>query len=380
MGDFEITEDDIRSSRHGYYASLAYVDEKIGEVLTALERLRARRRHGRALHLGPRRVPGRARALLQDVVPRASRPRPAHRALPRALRAPARSGARLARRRAADARRPRAPRALGRACVPGGRPQPRPAARRRAREPRDDRGRRVPGGGRRAADGDASARTLEVHPYADRSRSALRPGSRPARARQPRGRGSRGSCASSAKRCGGAGTSKPSSETCARASRPASPFSERSSSARHSRGTSSRRDPRPSSTRATRWTSRRGTSSRGSRRFRSSESCGLPRVRRAARDRGAHSRRARGGRGPGPHRRLRDLPQRHRVRRGSVGRRASRGLRARGGRSRRGGGSESRERRGRRPRGREPSTLLRTLLLLRARPVASLRARAPARR
>ncbi len=29
---------DIRSSRHGYYASLAYVDEKIGEVLTALER------------------------------------------------------------------------------------------------------------------------------------------------------------------------------------------------------------------------------------------------------------------------------------------------------------------------------------------------------
>ena len=38
MGDFEITEDDIRSSRHGYYASLAYVDEKIGEVLTALER------------------------------------------------------------------------------------------------------------------------------------------------------------------------------------------------------------------------------------------------------------------------------------------------------------------------------------------------------
>ncbi len=37
MGDFEITEDDVRSSRHGYYASLAYVDEKIGEVLTALE-------------------------------------------------------------------------------------------------------------------------------------------------------------------------------------------------------------------------------------------------------------------------------------------------------------------------------------------------------
>jgi choline-sulfatase len=38
MGDFEITEADVRSSRHGYYASLAYVDERIGDVLTALER------------------------------------------------------------------------------------------------------------------------------------------------------------------------------------------------------------------------------------------------------------------------------------------------------------------------------------------------------
>jgi choline-sulfatase len=38
MGDFDITEEDVRSSRHGYYASLSYVDERIGEVLTALER------------------------------------------------------------------------------------------------------------------------------------------------------------------------------------------------------------------------------------------------------------------------------------------------------------------------------------------------------
>jgi choline-sulfatase len=32
----EISEDDVRASRHGYYASLSYVDEKIGEVLDAL--------------------------------------------------------------------------------------------------------------------------------------------------------------------------------------------------------------------------------------------------------------------------------------------------------------------------------------------------------
>ena len=37
MGDAEITEDDVRAARHGYYASLSYVDEKIGEVLAAFE-------------------------------------------------------------------------------------------------------------------------------------------------------------------------------------------------------------------------------------------------------------------------------------------------------------------------------------------------------
>ena len=37
MGDVEITEREVRMARHGYYASLAYVDEKIGEVLGALE-------------------------------------------------------------------------------------------------------------------------------------------------------------------------------------------------------------------------------------------------------------------------------------------------------------------------------------------------------
>jgi choline-sulfatase len=37
MDEVEVTEDDVRAARHGYYASLSYVDEKIGEVLAALE-------------------------------------------------------------------------------------------------------------------------------------------------------------------------------------------------------------------------------------------------------------------------------------------------------------------------------------------------------
>ena len=37
MDEAEIGEEQIRASRHGYYASLSYVDEKIGEVLGALE-------------------------------------------------------------------------------------------------------------------------------------------------------------------------------------------------------------------------------------------------------------------------------------------------------------------------------------------------------
>jgi choline-sulfatase len=37
MGEVEVTEEDVRASRHAYYASLAYADEKIGEVLAALD-------------------------------------------------------------------------------------------------------------------------------------------------------------------------------------------------------------------------------------------------------------------------------------------------------------------------------------------------------
>ncbi len=37
MGDVDITEADVRASRHGYYASLSYVDERIGDVLDAFQ-------------------------------------------------------------------------------------------------------------------------------------------------------------------------------------------------------------------------------------------------------------------------------------------------------------------------------------------------------
>jgi choline-sulfatase len=36
MDELEVTEADVRAARHGYYANLAYVDERIGEVLAAL--------------------------------------------------------------------------------------------------------------------------------------------------------------------------------------------------------------------------------------------------------------------------------------------------------------------------------------------------------
>jgi len=37
IAEAEITEDDVRASRHGYYANLTYVDERIGEVLGAFD-------------------------------------------------------------------------------------------------------------------------------------------------------------------------------------------------------------------------------------------------------------------------------------------------------------------------------------------------------
>jgi choline-sulfatase len=37
MDEVEVTEEDVRRSRHGYYANLAYVDDRIGELLAALD-------------------------------------------------------------------------------------------------------------------------------------------------------------------------------------------------------------------------------------------------------------------------------------------------------------------------------------------------------
>jgi choline-sulfatase len=37
MSDYEITEADVRSSRHGYYANISYVDSLIGQLLGALD-------------------------------------------------------------------------------------------------------------------------------------------------------------------------------------------------------------------------------------------------------------------------------------------------------------------------------------------------------
>jgi len=37
VGDYEINENDVRSSRHGYYANISYVDSLVGQLIEALE-------------------------------------------------------------------------------------------------------------------------------------------------------------------------------------------------------------------------------------------------------------------------------------------------------------------------------------------------------
>ena len=37
MGEADVTAEDVRASRHGYYASLSYVDERMAEILAAFE-------------------------------------------------------------------------------------------------------------------------------------------------------------------------------------------------------------------------------------------------------------------------------------------------------------------------------------------------------
>ena len=77
-----LSEDEVRRARHGYYAAVSYLDERVGEVLDALAATGLDRRHARRLHGRPRRAAGRARALVQDVVPRGLRARAADRARP----------------------------------------------------------------------------------------------------------------------------------------------------------------------------------------------------------------------------------------------------------------------------------------------------------
>ena len=53
-------------ARRGYFASISYIDEKIGELLEVLAAMRLGRGHDRRLHLRPRRHARRARPLVQD--------------------------------------------------------------------------------------------------------------------------------------------------------------------------------------------------------------------------------------------------------------------------------------------------------------------------
>ena len=94
-------------ARRAYYGAISYVDDQLGRLMKALERLRARRRHDRRLHRRSWRDAGRARPLVQDELLRGcvpacrwSSPRPAS-----SSRGACRQ--RLARRSAADAGRAR---------------------------------------------------------------------------------------------------------------------------------------------------------------------------------------------------------------------------------------------------------------------------------
>ena len=58
--------EDVRRARRGYFASISYVDEKIGEILDGAGGDAAGRGDGRPLHLRPWRHAGRARPVVQD--------------------------------------------------------------------------------------------------------------------------------------------------------------------------------------------------------------------------------------------------------------------------------------------------------------------------
>ena len=84
VDEAELTAEQIRRARHGYFAAVSYLDERVGEVLDALERSGLSERTTVPVLRRPRRDARRARALVQDVVPRAVGARAADR--PRARR------------------------------------------------------------------------------------------------------------------------------------------------------------------------------------------------------------------------------------------------------------------------------------------------------
>ena len=131
-----ITEADVRRARHAYYGEIAYVDDRIGQLLAALERFGLRRRHRGPGHRRSRRNAGRARPVVQDALLRMGAARAADRlSAPGRFAAAPGAPAGLAGRRAADPAR--ACRRSGRSGDARGRAQPRAAGRRAARaEPR----------------------------------------------------------------------------------------------------------------------------------------------------------------------------------------------------------------------------------------------------
>ena len=56
----ELTEDDVRQLRHGYYAGISYLDTQVGKVLDELDRLQLNRSDAHRVLVGSRLPPGRA--------------------------------------------------------------------------------------------------------------------------------------------------------------------------------------------------------------------------------------------------------------------------------------------------------------------------------
>ena len=60
-----VTGADLRRARHGYYAMVSFIDDKVGEILAALEASGQAEKHGDRLLRRSRRDAGRARHVVQ---------------------------------------------------------------------------------------------------------------------------------------------------------------------------------------------------------------------------------------------------------------------------------------------------------------------------